>query len=214
MATPNLHITSSLAQKKAQLVETIHFLHAKGWAPATSSNYSFREMEDLYISASGLDKGAFTGDDLIQTDRAGRVINDSRKTSAETGLHTMIYELVPEAECILHTHSLYSTILSRIHQPDGKLTLQGYEILKGLNGIRTHETVLDVPIFQNDQDIDRLAHQIRTHWNDRSRMRVFLLASHGMYTWGNSIAEAKRHVEVFEYLFEATYRIALYEQTL
>lgn len=192
-----------------QLVQTIRFLHQKGWAPATSSNYSFRLPEERHvnISSSGVDKGDFTEDHLMQVDLNGQPINDTRKPSAETLLHTMIYQKMTEVGCVLHTHSVYNTVLSAIFEEEKKIRLEGLEVLKGLSGIRTHDTYVDVPVFSNSQDMPSLSTTIMEYWQDHPEMKGFLLAGHGLYTWGKTIPEAKRHVEVFEFLLECFYKI-------
>lgn len=192
-----------------ELVRCIHFLHAKGWAPATSSNYSFRVQptDPIYISASGLDKGDFTTKDLMLVDQYGKTLEPGRKPSAETLLHTLIYERQPEVKCILHTHSVYNTVLSTLYEKKGSITLAGFEVLKGISGIQTHETLLKMPIFPNDQDMPVLSKAINTYWKEVDHLYGFLLAGHGLYTWGATIAEAKRQIEVFEFLFECFYKI-------
>lgn len=195
-----------------QLVQCVHFLHQKGFAPATSSNYSFRLPGEphIHISASGIDKGAFVEEDLMRVDLSGQPIKDSRRPSAETLLHTMIYNRLPEVGCVLHTHTVYNTVLSAIFEEKRNLRLEGFEVLKGLSGIRTHDTQVDVPIFPNSQDMPALAEEIEAHWDDHPEMKGFLLAGHGLYTWGKDIAEAKRHIEVFEFLFECFYKIHIF----
>jgi methylthioribulose-1-phosphate dehydratase len=196
-------------QQKKELVECIHFLHARGWAPATSSNYSFRSgilPGQISISSSGIDKGNFVLADLMIVDLNGQPVNDERKPSAETLLHTLIYQKRAEVNCVLHTHTVYNTILSRKFLKTGKLILEGYEMLKGFHDIHTHESSIEIPIFENSQDMLFLAEHIQQYWARHPEMRVFLLAGHGMYTWGRSIAEAKRHVEVVEFLLECYYR--------
>ena len=123
---------------KQELVECIHFLHHKGYAPATSSNYSFRLKNNtsFYISASGLDKGNFSNSDFLEVDQYGIAINDKRKPSAETLLHAMIYEAQPEINCVLHTHTIFNTVLSHVHASSGFIRLEGFEVLKGLEGIK------------------------------------------------------------------------------
>lgn len=194
---------------KEQLIEVIHFLHQKGYAPATSSNYSFKipGQDTITISSSGLDKGQIGVSDLMQVDADGNPWQDQRKPSAETLLHTMIYSVFPDVGCILHTHSVYNTILSRLLRADGVLKLKEYEILKGLSGIKTHEVTVEIPIFENTQDIPNLANLILHYLNGSSSCYGFLLVGHGMYTWGKSIEEAKRHVEVLEFLFECEYKM-------
>jgi methylthioribulose-1-phosphate dehydratase len=192
-----------------ELVRCIHFLHAKGWAPATSSNYSFRiHPEDpIHISSSGLDKGDFSTADLMLVDPYGKAVDPKRKPSAETLLHTLIYERQPEVKCILHTHTIYNTVLSTLYEKEGSITLAGFEVLKGISGIKTHESAIKMPIFPNDQDMPALSVEINKYWDQVDQLHGFLLAGHGLYTWGKTIAEAKRQIEVFEFLFECFYKI-------
>lgn len=194
---------------KADLVDTIHFLHARGWAPATSSNYSFRQAEanDFWVSASGLDKGAFAETDLIHVDATGKPIDDNRKTSAETLLHVMLYECFPDAHCVLHSHSVYNTVWSLAKAKKGHLDLEGFEVLKGLRGITTHDVKVRIPIFENSQDIAALAEEIGRWFEKHGEPQGFLLKGHGLYTWGTDIASTKRQMEVFEFLFEVLYKL-------
>ena len=195
-----------------RLVETIRFLHSQGWAPATSSNYSVRlpHASDFWVSASGIDKGEFQTRDLILVDAQGESTVDTRKPSAETLIHSLIYELYPDVHCILHTHTIHNTVLSRAHYYDGSLNLENFELLKGIQGISTHDTSVVVPIFPNSQDMVEFTNWVRARHENNPEMKGFLIAGHGFYTWGRDIAETKRHVEVFEFLFEAVFKLKLY----
>ncbi|HMN88543.1 MAG TPA: methylthioribulose 1-phosphate dehydratase [Saprospiraceae bacterium] len=188
---------------KAALTKVIHFLHAQGWAPATSSNYSFRQEGDpnFYVSESGIDKGSFSEQHFLYVNANGEPIEDMRRPSAETLLHSVIYQCYPDMHCVLHTHSIMGTVLSKRLLPQGAIFLSDYEILKGFSGITTHEVVVKIPIFANTQDIPALAATVQ-RYAQQETMRAFLIAGHGMYTWGRDIAEAKRHVEVVEFLLE------------
>jgi methylthioribulose-1-phosphate dehydratase len=196
--------------------------HARNWSLGTSSNYSTvvsRQPLELLITASGKDKSALGPDDFVRVDAAGKVVDGSgRKSSAETLLHCLIAELVPTlggapVGAVLHTHSAWSTILSGTDLPRGSLRIEGYEMLKGLEGIGTHETAEEVPIFANSQDMTELARRIRDRlsaadWSDPKRppCHGFLLSRHGLYTWGRDLEEARRHVEIHEFLFEVVAR--------
>jgi len=195
--------------------------HARGWSLGTSSNYSVvagRDPLELLVTASGKDKSALSRDDFVRVDSDGRVTDGSdRRSSAETLLHCTIAELVPGTGAILHTHSPWGTILSGADlppgRPDGTLRIAGYEMLKGLEGIATHETHEDVPIFANTQDMRELSGRIRGRFAGldfkapgRPPLHGFLIARHGLYTWGRDLAEARRHVEIFEFLFECVAR--------
>jgi methylthioribulose-1-phosphate dehydratase len=196
--------------------------HARNWSLGTSSNYSVvasRQPLELLITASGKDKSALGPDDFVRVDSAGRVVDGSaRKSSAETLLHCLVAEMVPQlggppVGAVLHTHSVWSTILSGADATRGSLRLEGYEMLKGLDGIGTHETWEEVPIFANAQDIPELCRHVGARlraadWSDGKRppLHGFLLARHGLYTWGRDLAEARRHVEIHEFLFEVVAR--------
>lgn len=191
--------------------------HARCWSLGTSSNYSVvasRAPLELLVTASGKDKSALTRDDFVRVDAAGRVVDGSgRRSSAETLLHCTLAGMIPSVGAVLHTHSVWGTILSKADLPRGSLRIAGYEMLKGLEGIGTHDTAEEVPIFANTQDMVELSVRLRRHfagsdWTAEGRppCHGFLLSGHGLYTWGRDLAEARRHVEIFEFLFECVAR--------
>jgi methylthioribulose-1-phosphate dehydratase len=122
------------------------------------------------------------------------------RPSAETLLHTALYKRFPEAGAVLHTHSVNATVLSRL--AEGQLLFQDYELLKAFAGVDTHETSIIVPIFPNDQDIPRLAARVDSWMDTHPPIHGYLIAGHGLYTWGRTMAEALRHIEAFEFLFQ------------
>ena len=197
--------------------------HGRSWSLGTSSNYSVvlgQDPLELLITASGKDKSALGRDDFVRVDAAGRLLDGGagRKSSAETLLHCLIADLVPglgglPVGAILHTHSVWSTILSRADLARGSLRIEGFEMLKGLEGIGTHDTCEEVPIFANSQDMVELSSRIRERfaqadWSNPRRppLHGLLLSGHGLYTWGRDLAEARRHIEIHEFLFEVVAR--------
>jgi methylthioribulose-1-phosphate dehydratase len=184
-----------------QLVDIGKFFHQKSWVPATSGNFSARiDLEQIAITASGCHKGQLTVDDILITNLHGDVLNSTRKASAETLLHTTLYKADTNIGCVLHQHSVNATVLSLTS--GNQLQLNEYEVLKAFVGIDTHETFVTVPIFKNDQNIDRLAKAVLTYRDVHPEMQGYLIAGHGLYTWGQSILDAQRHIEAFEFLFE------------
>lgn len=197
----------------AELVAACHWIGAKGWAPATGGNMSVRQ-DDIHclLSESGKDKGRLTVDDFIQVEIATGRAPSGRKPSAETGLHTLIYRLFPEAGVVLHTHTVNSTVLSRVEK-SAALVLQGYEMQKSLTGQTTHLDALPIAIFDNDQDIDRLAGQIERFAAETPLCYGFLLRGHGLTCWGKDVAQARQHLEGLEFLFECEMQRRLLERT-
>src|SRR5207237_9769939 len=82
--------------------------HRRGWALGTSGNFSAvieREPLRLAITASSVDKGKLTPDQIIEVDESGHVLNGStKKPSAETLLHLVVVNDL-RANAVLHTHS-------------------------------------------------------------------------------------------------------------
>ena len=185
--------------------------HARGWSLGTSSNYSVvtrHEPLELLITASGKDKGCLSRGDFVRVDGDGfPVVVNQPKASAETLLHIAIAKQ-PDVGSVLHTHSIWGTLLSDIYFENNGFGIEGYEMLKGLAGITTHEHTEWVPIFDNTQDIPALAEQVRQCLKDAKfpMQHGFLIRRHGLYTWGFDLDEAKRHIEIFEFLFECVAR--------
>jgi methylthioribulose-1-phosphate dehydratase len=155
----------------------------------------------LAITPTGLDKGALDPEQFLEIDEAARVVRGNGLPSAETGLHLAIVR-TRGAGAVLHTHSLWSTVLSDVFSADGAVALEGFEMLKGLRGVQTHEHREILPIFDNCQDITQLAENVQALLKRDPAVHGFLLRRHGLYTWGQNLAEAKRHVEVLEFLLE------------
>lgn len=192
-------------QKTSQeLLDAILFFAARGWCPATSTNHSARlsGAGRFLISRSGVDKSAFAGTDLVVIDENGQLAHPTPDVtpSAETEIHTALYARFPAVNCVLHTHSRLGTWLSRAHAADRALRFDGWEILKGLAGNTTHDMVETLPIVANAQLMPDILAALEPAW--AARPHGFLIAGHGLYTWGASVAEAKRHVETWEFLFE------------
>ncbi len=130
----------------------------------------------------------------------GRAVGRPLRPSAETLLHTQLYRRFPEVGCVLHTHSLVQTVASRLYAGAGHIRLEGYELLKAFEGNSTHEMAIDVPVFANTQDMTVLAAQVDALL-DRQPLWGYLIDGHGLYAWGRTMAEARRHLEAFEFLF-------------
>jgi methylthioribulose-1-phosphate dehydratase len=179
--------------------------YQRGWMFGTSGNLSAvvsRTPLRLAITPTGLDKGALAPPQFLEIDESAKVIRGKGKPSAETGLHLAIVRACGAA-AVLHTHSLWSTLLSDLFSADGAVTLEGFELLKGLSGVRSHQHRETLPILENSQDISALAENVGALLQSNPAIHGFLLRRHGMYTWGRDLAEAKRHVEVLEFLLEA-----------
>jgi methylthioribulose-1-phosphate dehydratase len=178
---------------------------ARGWVLGTSGNFSIvagRDPLRIVITRSGTHKGDLTADDILTIDGDAHVLEGRGIPSAETLLHVAIVK-ARGAGAVMHTHSIWSTVLSGRLGNAGGLEVTGYEMLKGLDGVQTHEHREWLPILDNDQDMPRLAAEVCRVLEDNPACHGFLLRRHGLYTWGRTAAGAARHVEILEFLLES-----------
>ena len=183
-----------------EIIVNVRELALAGLTPATSSNFS-RRLDERHaaITVSGRDKGRLVEDDIMVVDLDGQAVGDARRPSAETLLHAQLYRRFAEIGCVLHTHSKVQTIASRLYSGSGHVPIEGYELLKAFAGNDTHETRIDVPVLPNTQDMRTLAAQVDALL-DRQCIWGYLIDGHGLYTWGRDMAEARRHLDAFEFL--------------
>jgi len=219
-------------EEASALCRVIAMIHQRGWCDGTGGNFSTvisGAPLELLMAPSGVDKGALAPEDLIVVDEEGRIIRGDGKASAETLLHLAIIATT-NARAVLHTHSQAATLLSRLPllgggklgaggqassaeaELIGHLKLGGLEMLKGLEGIHTHAHTIAIPIVANCQDMRRLEQATRPHL--AAAPFGVLIAGHGLYAWGDSLLQARRHLEILEFLLEQHWRQVLLEAVL
>jgi methylthioribulose-1-phosphate dehydratase len=186
---------------KQELVVLSHDFHHRGWSLATSSNFSARADQDRFIiTASGKDKSSLTIDDFALVDLHQP---PPENASSETLLHATLYNLMPQTGCVLHTHSVSATLLS-LRQPE--IILEGYEMLKALAGVSTHDHIEVIPVLPNSQDLSALSEEVLPMMKYQPNVHSFLIAGHGLYTWGESIFKARIQLEALEFMLECECR--------
>lgn len=205
---------NALTAERDALCRVVAELAAQGWCQGTGGNFSVtldREPLRLLITRSGVHKRYLTPEDLMLLGADGRPVEgETAKPSAEALLHTRIVEATG-AGSVLHVHSLANTLLGEHFADRGGFVLRGYEMLKGLEGVATHEAEVFVPVLHNSQDMPALAGEVGRLLAERPGVHGFLLAGHGLYTWGAGLEQARRHVEIFEFLFECAARRTRFE---
>jgi methylthioribulose-1-phosphate dehydratase len=198
---------SSFGEVAEQLAEIGRQFYARGWVLSTSGNFSAvmsRNPLRLAITASGADKGTLSAAQIVEIDEQGQVMAGPGQPSAEASLHLAIGR-ARGAGAVLHTHSIWSTILSD-GATGGGLAVEGYEMLKGLEGVTTHRHREWLPVLDNTEEWAAAVPEVEAALNRHPDAHGFLIRRHGLYTWGRSLTEAKRHVEALEFLFEVMVR--------
>lgn len=222
-----------MAENVHELVEDLVLVargfYARGWLMGTSGNLSAvveRDPLRLAITASGVDKGQLIPEQILLVDENVHVLSEAKqppgfmstpdtadkpaasKPSDETLLHVRIVK-ERAAGAVLHTHSIWNTIFSDLHASEGGVRIEGYEMLKGLAGVKTHEHSEFLPIVDNSQDMTSLANAISKTLNAHKFAHAILIKRHGLYSWGENLAQAKRHIEILEFLLETMGRTAM-----
>lgn len=201
--------TNQLNFDMNELASLIRHLNTKGHNLATSGNYSLRNkfMQDyVLISESGIDKANFEASNFLPVHlQTKEVLKQSpylgRKSSDETAIHLAIYQNT-NAGCVLHSHFKESLLFARLHPSVESITLTDLEMIKAFKGINSHEEELTFPVFNNTQDMDSLAKAITTSLSSYKNTYAVMLRDHGIYVWGDTVKDAKRHLEAFEYIFK------------
>lgn len=199
-----MRVMTKAAEAIKELTQAGASLAARGWLLGTSGNLSATlELEPLrlVITSSGQDKGALGPASFVEVDGDGCVLKGDGRPSAETALHAVIVQR-KKAGSVLHVHSTWATVLSDLCAEQGGIAITGYEMLKGLSGVKTHEHAEWLPILNNSQDYADMAATLDRALLEFPETHGVLLRGHGIYTWGSDVAEARRHVEILEFLLE------------
>ena len=200
--------TEDYPQIAAELCEVCRPFGERGWCLATGGNFSVRvDAEHFLITQSGKDKSRLTPGDLMICSSDGQAAESALTPSAEALLHACLYRHDSAIASVLHTHSVTSTLASRAAA--SAIRLQGFEMQKAIRGIDTHEATMDVPVIENSQDMHSLCERVESALVQQQQQQAlpgFLVRGHGLYAWGNSLSEAKRHIEGLEFLIECAWR--------
>ena len=197
--THHQHMTFSACA--AAIAEAGLDFAARGWTPATSSNFSMR-MDDtqIAITRSGRDKGRLGEQDIMRVDLQGQALTEGAMPSAETALHTQIYRRFPNIDVVLHTHSQTQSVASRLFAAEGVLQISGWELQKAITGHDSHESTLELPVFPNTQHMPDLTSKVDAWLDSGKALFGYLIDGHGLYTWGPDMRTARRHLEALEFL--------------
>lgn len=197
-------MNSEIQRAKQHIIAAGNRLDRLKLAPATSGNYSVRLSEnEMAITVSGAHKGMLSENDIMRANLQGEPLEE-KTPSAETLLHAVLYDLYPDANAILHTHSVANTVLTRLTD-ERQLTLSGYEMLKAFPNIETHDCTVDLPIFNNTQDMIDLSAQVKKLLGADAKRKAtpaFMIRGHGIYGWGKNMDEALRVIEATEMMLE------------
>lgn len=177
------------------------------WIQGTTGNFSAtvsREPFKLVITRSGADRRALRSSDFVYLSKSGQSLDD-RQVPVETPIHLAIISN-SGAGAVLQTHSVWSSVLAEVYTASGGVELEGFEPLRGLSPIGACRHVQWVPILESSGNYPTLVGAIDRLTKNHPGIHAILLRKHGLYTWGKSVKDAVRNVEIFEFLFEVVVR--------
>ncbi|MCB1142677.1 MAG: methylthioribulose 1-phosphate dehydratase [Leptospiraceae bacterium] len=182
--------------------------------PATAGNLSFRgETEDLIrITASGRDKGRLSDLDFLDYSLSSRSALDSHsnlRPSAETIIHSTLYQLDSGIGAILHVHTLSSCVLdfglSR-DNPKLDVSIPNLEILKAFGDFREEPDHSFLSVY-NFGNVESIAEVMRVAYSQNPpQVPFFLIQNHGITVWGKDVESANKHLEAVDFVLKVMER--------
>lgn len=193
----NIATSLQLNPYAIQLCSVGRWIAQKNWLPATGGNLSIRATEHSCLVTGNKDNGEFSPQDLCEISWRDGDLRSSSGSAAEAALHVALYQLFPHCKVVLHSHSLSSTVFSRLIRADG-YPVSGYEMQKGIAGCTNAEQALQLVILDNAPQVPQLAAQLRQRAGELQS--AVLVRGHGLYVWGDTLEQAKRQLESWEFL--------------
>lgn len=202
-------MTDQFPTPTQELAEAGREFYRRGWSAGTSGNFSVllaRRPMRICLTPAGNESGTFDETNFLEIDDDAEILQGFGRPSDETLLHLSIYRLRPKARCILYSHSVWGTLLADRLYADGSIKLTGYEVLKGIADVTSFDHTETIPIIENSNDHIAQSHVIENVLHDAGNIHGIYIRKHGLFTWGETVAETRRHVEIFEHLFEVLER--------
>ncbi|MDF3819593.1 methylthioribulose 1-phosphate dehydratase [Leptospira sp. 96542] len=194
-----------------ELTKLSHLYYERQWMFATAGNLSYREpgSDEFWITASGKHKGELGETDFVSVNvQSGNVISAGvgLKPSAETTIHRVVYKHLTSANAALHVHTIESNLLDYSLSPKNdimEVQVPPIEMIKAF-GIWDEKPNLTMPVFYNYGSVPKIADKIESYFETKGapKLPFLLIEGHGPTVWGNSIAEANRHLEAVSFLFK------------
>jgi methylthioribulose 1-phosphate dehydratase/enolase-phosphatase E1 len=176
-------------------------------SPSNNNNKDDASSWRVFVAPSGIQKEDMIGDDVFELDMDRQIVQAPRtphlKQSACTPLWYQVFQHRPQAQCVIHTHSLWAQLATLLDPTEQStvLRLTHLEMLKGVGG-HAYDDVLEIPIIDNRPTEDMLADDLQTAIVQYPNCNAVLVRRHGVYVWGDSWQQAKTQCESFDYLFQ------------
>lgn len=149
-------------------------------------NLSIKINADCYaITPSGRSYDSLAVNDIQIIDTYGNKLKGTLIPSSETPLHLKIYQSIPSACAIVHTHSVYASACAAMRKPIPAIIEDLVQIVGGEVSVAEYALPGTPALAANA--VNALADK-----------KAALLANHGVVCWGKTISEALMIAEIVE----------------
>jgi methylthioribulose-1-phosphate dehydratase len=194
------------------LVELLGDFYRRGWVSGTGGGICGpADGGGLLLAPSGVHKERVRTDEFFTIDpNDGRILRSPERPDLRPSECNSIFCLAHRtrgAWSVVHSHGLAAVLAGDLAASDGTdhLAIRDLEMLKGLPGVSNADVHL-VPVIRNTPREPELVEQLETALADPrfAAAQAVVVRDHGAYIWGSDVLAAKRHTEVYHFLFEAT----------
>jgi len=142
----------------------------------------------VVITPSGFKKEKVAVENLVVVDLDGKVVQGTLRPSSETPMHVYVHKKIPEASCVVHTHSPMATVFAILEMEIPCLTT---EQAFSFGGRIPVVTKYSFPGTTKIEELESIVEALR-------KCRVALLRRHGVIAYGESFDEALDNAVVVE----------------
>ena len=178
-----------------------------GWVTGTGGSISIRHGDRIYMTPSGVQKERIKPDELYVLDIDGEHLHDPK---AKPGWTPKLSDCSPlflhayrqrNAGAVLHSHAYSCNLVTTLFEGQTHFKISHQEMIKGIAGYGYNDE-LQIPIIENTAHEHELADSLGEAIAANPKAWAVLVRHHGIYVWGNTWEQAKRHSECLHYLFE------------
>jgi methylthioribulose-1-phosphate dehydratase len=192
-----------------KLIQYSKEYYYRGWMVATAGNLSLlnRKKKQICITSSGKHKGKLKQSDFIylDLDSLQSLKKTLNKPSAETSIHQVIYQNIPNANVVLHVHTVSSCKLKFGLKKENSVIrypLPNIELLKAFGNFSENPN-LKMIVTYNHGSVPNISKDFEKEIQDApSDVPFFIIENHGITVWGSTVEEANKNLEAVDFILQ------------
>ncbi len=200
----------AVTPRRELVCRMLRLFYDKGWVSGTGGGIcaTLDEPDRLLLAPTGVHKELVRPEDLFVVSIASGAVLDEPSGGLRPSECAPIFRAIVAnrgAGSVVHSHGLPAVLAADLTNTEPHVVIERLEMLKGLPGVSNTDRHL-VPVIANTEREPELTGEVERALADPryAAARAILVRDHGVYIWGDDIWEAKKHTEVYHFLFEAT----------